>query len=168
MARELHKSKKRCCELLERLVMKRMRRNDTGMTLLELMFASGIIAVALSVLFGGLVAVSMIGRLNESRTAASVALSGVMDELNTLPLNLIAKYAPPPVEVPFHEYSLAVECLIPSTGESGEASIQAVTLPLDESSGITLQGPVEVRATLTWREDGGHVYRVTASTVRGE
>ncbi|HEX72139.1 MAG TPA: type II secretion system protein, partial [Candidatus Hydrogenedentes bacterium] len=113
------------------------RRHNAGMTLLELMFASGIIAVALSVLFGGLISVSMIGRLNESRMAAAVALSGVMDELNTLPLTMIAKYVPPPIEVPFHEYSLAVECLIPSTDESGEAVVQAVALPLDESAGIT-------------------------------
>lgn len=147
--------------------MKRMRCNNTGMTLLELMFASGIVATAMSVLFGGLMSISIIGRLNESRTVAAIALAGVMEEINTLPLDQIAKYIPPEVSFPCQDYNLSVECLVPSDDESDESGLKALALPLGADSSVKLQGPLEVRATLTWRENGGQIFQVKASTVRG-
>ena len=52
-----------------------VRIKRAGFTLLELMFAAGVLATALAILFGSLVTMYTLGEVNEGRTKASNHLS---------------------------------------------------------------------------------------------
>ncbi len=158
-----------------RLQRKRRMRRDAGMTLVELMFATGIAAVTLSMVFASLLAIARVGELNESRLAASAAVSSLMEDINSMPFEDLLEYTPPALEVPGMRYYVSVECLLPpSEGTAGEEGVsatqgtaQTIPFPVPESYTEELPDPLEVLVTLTWHDDAGHTYQVKGSTVRG-
>lgn len=147
--------------------MQRRRKRNAGMTLIEVMFAAGVVAMALAILFGSLISISLIGRLNQGQMAATTALSTVMEELRTLSYAELLEYTPPELTGLGIEHVVTVECLLGGEGE-GEGAGTTVALPLPEDFTGTLPNPVEIRVTLTWREETGHAYEMVASTVRGQ
>jgi len=148
--------------------MDRRRSNTAGMTLLELMFAAGIVAVVLAMVFGSLITVSAIGTINESRVEAVAALSGIMEEINTLPYDQVLEYMPPELEMPGRYYQISVELILPEGGEGlGEPGGKTIFLPLPPEYDAPLPNPVQVRVTLAWLAESGHDFRVEATTVKG-
>ena len=156
------------------------RSNTAGMTLLELMFAAGIVATVLGMVFGSMLTMSKIGDLNESRVAAITALSSVLEEVNTLPFDQVLEYVPPELKVPGVGYEVMVELVPPgshdgyddgmSPGESypsyPEQEEEGIPLPISSESQIQIPNPVGVRVTIYWQEESGHVFSVTARTLK--
>ena len=148
--------------------MDKIRREEAGMTLLELMFACGIAATALSLIFGSLISISVVGRINESRSAAVTALDSVMEEIRSIPYGELLTYFPPDdIEGPGTHRVVEVACLIPGGGENEGESYSRIPLPLEEGTQPILPNPIEVEVTLTWQEDSGHTFQVKASTLKG-
>lgn len=153
-------------------VMKRLealKRGDAGMTLIELMFACGILAMALSLIFGSLISISVLGRITESRTEAAAALASVMEEIRGLPYDRVLKYTPPAIEGPGVGHQITVECLTASeSGEEGgeEEGLPTVALPLGSDFDGKLTNPLEVRVTITWQEASGHTFHASASVLK--
>lgn len=154
---------------------------NAGMTFLELMFAVGISAVALTMVFSSLMAIARVGELNESRLAAAAAVSSLMEDIQSMSYEELLQYVPPEVEMPGVDYYIEVECLLPAagatggdegmaTGETGittETAQETIAFPLPEDCATSLPDPLEILVTLTWQDDAGHTYRVKASTIRG-
>jgi len=154
--------------------MKTVLKSQSGMTLLELMFALGIVAMSLAMIFGSLISVMIMGRVSESKTEAAAVLSSIMEELQAQSFETLVKYTPPAMHGPGVKYDVAIACVISPPGGSliDEATgeiLPGVLLPLPLPSTFTgvLPNPLEVRAEITWQEDSGHVFKSTASTLVG-
>lgn len=133
-----------------------------GMTLIEVSFAAGVLALALAMLFGSLISLTVIGRLNEDRAIAEVELSTVIDHAARLPLEELVVYQPPSPARPGVKRSVSLVCF--------DHEGQPVNLPLPHGPGETpeipeLPNPLELQATLLWSAPSGHVFRSAASTM---
>jgi len=142
--------------MLQPTVIAKARKHNEGMTLLELMFAAGVTAMVLSLLFGSLVSVSVAGGVTANRGAAAAHLSSVMEELKTLSFNDLLIYQPPdfadlgPTEV------IQVKCYY-SDGTS-------IALPVDPATITTpLPNPLPVQCIVQWQDARGHWVVKTAT-----
>jgi len=133
----------------------RKLKNNSGMTLIELMLACGVMALALSLLFGSLISMRVIGEVSEERTAAVTAASNVLEELRTKNLTQL----------------MASELKLPY----GPGVKRAVTVRIVDSNGsqvtlpsnmavANLPNPLEVQALVIWEDQRGRVYSHSSST----
>lgn len=142
--------------------------NNKGMSLVEVMFAMAILATTLSLLFGSLISISVVGRLNEEKAVADTAVSSTLEELRGKPLKDLLLFVPETPEKPGVERTLLLECY----GADGVA----IPLPMDlavDANGVLqealpdLPNPLEVKATLMWTTQKGHVFKAYATTSVG-
>ena len=129
------------------------------MTLLDLMYAAGVLALALSLLFGSLMSLSVIGQLSESRTQAAAHVASVLEEVRRLPLEGIVAYTPPEFYGPGVERAVNVGFY--------NANGELVALPVGEDVPAGLPNPLQVRAEFIWSDDRGRLYSVQAVTNHG-
>jgi len=140
--------------------------NNAGMSLVEVMFAMGILATTLSLLFGSLISISVVGKINEEKAVANTALSSTLEELRGKPLKDLLLYAPDTPDKPGVERSVLLECY----DEDGTAIELPMDLAVDPDSGALLEAlpslpnPLEVKATLLWTNEKGHVFKAYATT----
>lgn len=143
--------------------------DNAGMTLVEIMFAMGILATTLSLLFGSLISISLIGRLNEEKAVASTALNSTLEELRGKPLKDLLLYAPETPDKPGVERTVLLECY----DDDGVAMEIPMDLEVDPDSGALLEAlpdlpnPLEVKATILWTNEKGHVFQAHATTSVG-
>ena len=160
--------------------MKKKNSANAGMTLVELMFATGISAVAMSMIFGGLMSITVVGRMNQHRLEAANTLASIIEEINSMPHEDLLAYSPPELYGPGVAQSVLVECLLPKGEESefreedwgtetqvmpGES--KTLLLPLSEELEVELPNPLEIRVTLTWQEENGQALQAISSTMKG-
>ncbi len=158
--------------------MKKRRQSQAGMTLVELMLASGILATTLTMIFTSMIGISVVGRINDSRLQAVAAVSGVIEEINGLPFSELLTYVPPnDLHAPGVYHQVQVEFVVSGDSDSGSestsTSVETITIPVgadfDVDEDLNMQnGPVEVRVTLTWQEESGHVFQFKTSTMKGQ
>ena len=140
--------------------------SNAGMSLDEVMFAMGILATTLSLLFGSLISISVVGKLNEEKAVANTALNSTLEELRGKPLKDLLLYAPDTPEKPGVERSVLLECY----DADGTAVELPMDLAVDPDSGALLEAlpdlpnPLEVKATLLWTNEKGHVFKSYATT----
>ena len=129
-------------------------RSDAGMTLIEVILAMGIFAMALVMMIGSILSITAMAKVNEQSSEAITQLSGVVEEVQGIALSdLLEGYQiPDPLGLgPSATFELACmdpegnRIVLPPEGELGEAAVQA----LDE--------PVEIEITLQWRNPQGHL-----------
>ena len=143
---------------------RQLQRGDAGLTLIELMVASGALAVALGIMFGSLVTLNVMGQVAEGRTRASTLLAGVLEEVRTLSYQQMLVYTPNPIECEGLEVGVLLEAF--------DSDGMAISLPVqtDTSASGTLPdlpNPLEVRATVLWSRGDGRTYAVSSSTFHG-
>jgi type II secretory pathway pseudopilin PulG len=130
--------------------------NESGLTLLELMLAAGIMALALASLFGSLVTVSVAGGLTEDRAVAVTHLSSVVEEIRSLSYNELLAYLPPTFNNLATTEHITIECM--------KSDGTALQLPVDPASLTTpLPNPLEVRCTVAWNDPRGRSLHFRAS-----
>jgi type II secretory pathway pseudopilin PulG len=136
-------------------------RDNAGVTLLELMFASGVLALALSMLFGSLISISALSTIAEERTVAAAQVASVAEEVRNLNFDALIDYTPPPVGGPGVHRTVLIEVY--------DADGTAMPLPLAGGGGATptLPNPVEVKITMVWETAGGRVYSSYVTTQVG-
>ena len=132
--------------------------DERGVTLIELMIASGILAMAMVFLMGGLISISDTNKITENQTLASSHLESVIEELQGLSYDQLLEYQPP---------------VLPGLGASSTIQVAAlnsggnqVPLPVDPATlNAPLPNPAEVRITVIWNDVRGRVYSTRASTL---
>lgn len=135
-------------------------KNDTGLTLIELMFASGILAMALSMLFGSLISISSLSIIAEDRTVAAAQVASVAEEIRAMPFNQLVAFTPPPIDGPGVNRAVLVEVF--------DADGTAMALPLAAGQNLPLlPNPLEVKITMVWENSGGRVYSSYVTTQVG-
>ena len=135
--------------------------SDGGFTLVEVMFAAGTLALALTLLFGSLISINLMGEVNEGRTKASNHLASVMENLRSRSLNDVITQ-----EIPLYtEDHVEIAVALEAVNTSGER----VSLPVTDTvqAMAALPDPVEVVATAVWTDTRGRMYTSTASTMVG-
>lgn len=121
-----------------------------GLTLIEVMFASGIVALTLSMVFGALVSLSELSQSAERRAIAATHLSTLLETLRSLPYEVLRRYDPSVLEGLMNGETAAAECF--------DASGAAVPLPIPpDAVQEALPNPVRVRATITWTVGRGRI-----------
>jgi type II secretory pathway pseudopilin PulG len=136
-------------------------RKDLGFTLIELMFAAGVLATGLGLLFGALVSINLMGQVSEGKTRAAAYMSAVMENVRqSSRVNLFYYATLPPPQEP--GWTMAV------TLEATNASGTAVRLPLaDPTTASTLPSPLAVRATVVCATPRGNMFSMTSITYNG-
>jgi len=135
--------------------MARRLKEERGVTLVELMFACSIMAVALSLLFGSMVTISLANRVTEGRGIASTQVSGVMEELRGSPATLLS-YVPPPLVGAGSMEAIEVRCY--------DADGGTIVLPVDvDTFDGLLPNPVQVECTATWLDEKSRQFSLSAS-----
>lgn len=137
------------------------RESNAGVTLIELMFAAGVLSVALGILFGALLTLYVMGRVAEGRGHAAMALAGTIEEVRNLSHEQLLQYSPEPITFEGLEIGVFFEAVT----EDGEL----LPLPLDASAGepAALPVPTELRATALWSGIDGRVFSASVSMVHG-
>ena len=133
-----------------------------GMSLLELTFAAGVLALALSLLFGSLLTITIVSRLNEDRAVANTALASVLEQVRGLNLQELLEFEAPRLQHPGVKRALALVCY--------DAAGEEVPIPLvedDDADDIEFPNPLEVKATLLWSNEQGHVFQSSATLLVG-
>jgi len=113
-----------------------------GMTLLELMFAAGVVGLALAFLFGSLVTISLASNLTQNRGKAATHLATVMEELHGAGLQQLLTYAPPPFT------GLGTSELVQLEAILDDGTV--ITLPVDPAAVGTLPNPLLIRCRVSW------------------
>jgi type II secretory pathway pseudopilin PulG len=143
------------------LTRKRLRRNDAGMTLIELVFAAGVLAVALSTMVGALLTLTVMGEVAEGRARAATALAGVMEQMRGGGIEMLTQ-TPAPVTIEGQVMAITMEV----TGSDGQP--MAVPLSTDINGKLpNLPVPAEVLVTIMWEDTRGRVYSSRSATMIG-
>ena len=137
------------------------RGKDSGFTLLELMIASGIVAMSMGMLFGSMLSIGVSGQVAEGKTQATAYMLSVLEQVRYTPRNTLFTFSPPapPVD-PGYTMAVALDAL--------DANGTAVRLPLaNAAAGAGLPYPLCVRATVVYATPRGNMYSITSTTYAG-
>ncbi len=130
-----------------------MKRQD-GMTLLELMFAAGILAFVLSMIFTSVITMGANGEIQAQRLQAESVVNEVLDQISRTDKSQILTFQPDVPNLPGTNANIQIE-VIGSTGP--------IQLPVNGQN-VNLPDPLEVRVTLTWETTRGYVITKRGST----
>ncbi len=142
--------------------MARLRRNDAGVTLIELTFAAGVLATALGIMFSALITLAVMGDVAEGRSRATTAMSGVMEGMRAAGPMAVLTSEPAPVSCDGHTMAVMME-VFDTDGEP-----MALPITPDVNGNLPpLPEPMEIRVTLMWEGRGGRTYSTRSAMMMG-
>ncbi len=128
-----------------------------GFTLLELMFAAGVVGLALAFLFGSLVTITMASNLTQNRAIVATHISTVMESLHGAGLQQLLTYTPPTFTALGHGAAEVVQVEAILTDGS------VLALPVDPTTVGPLPNPLLVRCRVNWIGAGNRPLTLDAS-----
>ncbi|MCC6155137.1 MAG: prepilin-type N-terminal cleavage/methylation domain-containing protein [Candidatus Hydrogenedentes bacterium] len=132
-------------------------KNDSGFSLIELCIASGIMAVAFLFIIGGVVDASSSNSVITTNTLANTQLTSTLEELRGTPFSTMVTTTPTAVD------GLGASAVISLAAVDSSGGL--VTFPITNAATVAaLPNPVEVRATITWRDVNGRLLSQSLST----
>lgn len=131
-------------------------RASEGMTLLELVFAVGILASALGILFSAIISFYSLNQIAEGRARSAMIMASIMETIRGMDFATLMAFNPNPIEAENANVFVVLEAL----NNDGEA----VELPAPAQE-ANFPNPMEVRATILWTQQRGRVFTLTASTL---
>ena len=140
--------------------MRKILRDESGMTLLELMFAAGVLAMTLSFLFGSLVTITTAGDATASRSVATTHLTSVAEELRGLAYTQLVTYTAPTFTNPLRNEVVRVSCL---TADGTLLALPTSPALAQKAFGLTIPNPLTVQCKITWNDSKGHALTKTIS-----
>ncbi|MBI5092718.1 MAG: type II secretion system protein [Candidatus Hydrogenedentes bacterium] len=128
---------------------------DAGLTLLEITIATAIMGMAFVLLFGSFINMADLGASTQKRTVAQSQLSTILENVRLLTYDQLKAYTPPAPQ---------------GLGASATAQVQCYTvagaaLTLPVAAATVFPNPVEVRVTITWRDDRGRLSSLRESAL---
>ena len=142
---------------------KTRRRNDAGMTLIELMIAAGIMTVAFVLLFGSIISISGTGQMSEDRALAAAHMGTITEELRGLGWEEFLAYEPPGLQGLGTGAQIEIE-LIDASGANETVLGALPTTPSDLAT-ASPPNPIEARLTIGWMDTRGHQLSMSATTL---
>jgi len=134
------------------------RQHKEGFTIVELCIAAGIMAVVFLFIMGGIIDVNDSNQVITQRTIAQSQLQSVLEQMRALTIDELAVYTSPAMQGLGAQSTVALSCV--------DASSAVVTIPLaSASSASSLPNPLEVRATVTWRDPQGRLLSHQTATM---
>jgi len=135
--------------------------DSAGMTLVELMIAASVIAMALIFALGSIINISETSSLNADQVGAAAAVSSLLEELRAMPFNDLLDFDPlPPVGATPGTMAVMAVCF--------DADGAAHALPYDADMGpaaADLPNPLEVQVTVTWQDRMGRPMQMRSSSL---
>ena len=128
---------------------------EAGLTLLELMIAAAIMGMAFVYLFGSIVSIANLGASTHKRAIAQSQISSILENVRLLSYAQLKAYTAPAVQGLGAGATARVDCY--------NAAGTALTLPVPLIT--VLPNPVEVRVTVTWRDDRGRTSSLSESSM---
>ena len=141
---------------------------ETGFTIIEVMFVTGIMVLALALLFGSMVSLAELDGIAEGQQIATAHLTTVMEGLRRLRVEDAAAYTPPPLADLGKSRSEIISDLPDEkiTVECFDKAGAAITLPVDvKTLSEPLPSPLEVRVTVAWKGPRGRLHSISASAL---
>ena len=136
------------------------RPGQAGMTLLEVMVASGVTAVAFLLALGSVMSIATTSDLTEDRTMAAATLSSVLEELRGLSYEGLLSYIPPSPGDTGDGVYVSIVCF----DEAGNMQY----LPVDpEYLETPLANPLPIQVTILWQDNGGRYRSMSSSALIG-
>ena len=130
------------------------------MTLVEVMIAAAILAVALVFTMGSVVSIAATSRINEDQAIAAATVSTLLEELRALSFDQLMAYQPLSSSDLGAAATVTVQCY--------DASGAALALPIDTTTFSTpLPNPLEVQVIITWLDEMGRPYSKQATALFG-
>ena len=142
---------------------KARRRNDAGMTLIELMIAAGIMTVAFVLLFGSIISISGTGQMSEDRALAAAHMGTITEELQGLGWQEFLAYEPPGLQGLGTGAQVDIELI----DASGANETVLGTLPTTHADLATSfpPNPIEARITISWLDTRRHQLSMSATAL---
>jgi len=137
---------------------RRRRSSESGVTLIELMLACGVVAMTLALLMGSLLGMTSAGALQSDQARAAVVLAGTIETLRYMNYPNYLSYTPPAVTNGPGKSSAVTLNYYDSAGS-------AVAIPIAGAAPASLPNPLEVRAQIIWQDQRGHAYAQTLSAM---
>lgn len=132
-------------------------KEDSGVTLLELVIASSVLAIAFVLIMGGLISTSETNAISEDQALASAQAESVIEEIQGLPYEDLLAYQPPNLQTLGANSTLQVVCL--------DKGGNQVTLPVDvDTFAGPLPNPTQVTVTVQWTDRRGRPFTSSVST----
>lgn len=133
-----------------------------GMTLVELMFAVGVLGAALAMMFGSLMTVSFLGEFSQQRTNAVGQVNSMLEEIRALDRDDLLRYKVPTIKNGPGTVNVAVALAYGANNES--YYLPQITSTTTTPPTVNLPNPTEVRVLFVWMDVRGRVYHVESST----
>lgn len=140
----------------------RVLSDQGGMTLVELMFAVGVVGAALAMMFGSLMTVSFLGELSQQRTNAMGQVNSILEEIRGLSREDLLRYRVPAIQNGPGNVNVAVALAYGANNES--YYLPQITSTTTTPPTVNLPNPTEVRVLFVWMDARGRVYHVESST----
>lgn len=133
---------------------RRARKGEAGFTLVEVVFASSVLALTLVMLFGSMLSISYLAVIAQDRSNATTMLTSVMEEIRGKDYaGLLAYVAPVSVGKPVKTISL--QCL--------QADGTKLALPVKAAPAVALPNPCRVVCTVNWTDSKGRALSLTSA-----
>lgn len=131
----------------------RQHGNESGMTLLELMFAAGVLAVTLALFFQSLINITAADELNNERVVARTHATSIFEDLRGRVYAQFLAYTPPTFPNAMRNETVSLLC----------TQADGTTVSLPASASLVLPNPVTLQCTVTWLDTVGHSMSQTFS-----
>lgn len=130
---------------------------ESGVTLVELAIAAGILTLSLVFLMGGLIEMNQTNEITENQTVVSAQLESVVEEIQGLTYDALLDYQAPNLPGLGIDSSIAVTTFRASGGP--------VTLPIDtETFTGTLPNPLTIEVRAVWIDAQGRASAARVTT----
>lgn len=131
---------------MEAKMSKRSLRSDSGVTLLEISFAMGVLVIAISMMMGSLLSMQRSAKTVKSRSTATAALRSVTEQLRGRTFNSVIETDMSNSTIDGIPFSIAIEL--------EDKSGNLVSVPDDSLDVEDFPNPIQMKVTATWVVDG--------------
>ncbi|NUM54391.1 MAG: hypothetical protein HUU46_12155 [Candidatus Hydrogenedentes bacterium] len=133
------------------------RNRDEGFSLIELCIAAGIMAVAFLYIIGGVVDANSSNSVITTRMLAQSQLVSTLEQLRGMAFSDMIESSPVQVD------GLGASATLSLAGVDGSGGL--VQFPITNATVVSaLPNPLEVRATITWRDVNGRLLSQTLAS----
>jgi hypothetical protein len=132
--------------------------SESGLSLLELMFAAGVLVMGFVLVFGAVFSISEANDVTEDRATAIAQLASVMEEIRRASYSELLEYDPPAPQGLDEDATFEVKCF------DGEGAPMDLPVAADSMPGA-LPNPCEIQVTVTWHDRRGRTLASTSSAL---